>query len=66
MKISRISLALKAWREIGPRKLGLFALYRLGLRTGYFRWATKDQSRATIDNGQLSPGARPLLKIPDP
>jgi hypothetical protein len=66
VKISRISLALKAWREIGPRKLGLFALYRLGLRTGYFRWATKDQNRATIDNGQLSPGARPLLKIPDP
>jgi hypothetical protein len=59
VKISRFSLSLKALRELGPRKMGLFALYQLGLRTGYFRSRTafSDQSSAVI---------HPLWNIPDP
>jgi hypothetical protein len=37
VKVAKISLALKALRELGPRQLGLYALYQAGLWTGYFR-----------------------------
>jgi len=30
----------KAILELGPSQLGLYGLYRLGLRSGYFRWQT--------------------------
>jgi hypothetical protein len=30
----------KALRELGPRQISLYALYRLGIRTGYLRWMT--------------------------
>jgi hypothetical protein len=74
VNVSRISLALKALRELGPRKLGLFALYRLGLKTGYFRWKTEDPStllrtgrrRKTDESHPPSSFIRPLLDLPDP
>ncbi|MBN1148375.1 MAG: alginate lyase family protein [Anaerolineales bacterium] len=40
--MSRFSLALKALQELGPGKLALYAVYRLGMRMGYFRRATQD------------------------
>jgi hypothetical protein len=33
--------------ELGPKKLGLYVLYQLGLRTGFFRYRTRDASRWT-------------------
>jgi hypothetical protein len=34
---SRFTLALKALRELGPRSLGLYMLYQVGLHTGHYR-----------------------------
>lgn len=70
----KISLALKALHELGPQKLGLFALYRMGLKSGYFRWRTPSSRPATADSGsfdvaqdrQPSTVPRPLLDLPDP
>ena len=35
-QFSRIKLAFKALRQLGPRQLGLYALYQVGLRTGHY------------------------------
>jgi hypothetical protein len=59
---SRIILAFKALRELGPRKLGLFALYRAGLNTGYLRWITGQRSAVS---GQPSVVSQPLISLPD-
>ncbi len=59
VKISHISLAFKALRELGPRQLGLFALYRLGLKTGHFR-------RTTENSGPWVGGSGQLLNLPAP
>lgn len=34
---SRLWLAYKALQELGPRSVGLYALYQLGLRTGHYQ-----------------------------
>ena len=39
------SLILNALRELGTRQLGLYAIYQLGLRTGYYRWATRPRQQ---------------------
>ncbi|MCK4899577.1 MAG: alginate lyase family protein [Anaerolineales bacterium] len=39
--ISRIRLALKALRELGPKQVGLYAWYQLGLRSGYYKRTMK-------------------------
>ena len=31
----------KAFRELGPKQLGLYALYQAGLKSGYLRWRTR-------------------------
>jgi len=62
--MSRFSLALKAIRELGPVKLGLYATYQLGLRTGFFYLATRDERRWT----RVEPPAlviSPILDLPD-
>lgn len=41
------SVILKALREIGPRSLVYYLLYRLGLRSGYYRWRTPPKTLAT-------------------
>lgn len=40
-KISSIYLGYKALRELGPKQVGLYAWYRIGLRSGYLRWKTR-------------------------
>jgi hypothetical protein len=62
--MSRLKFALKAWNELGPRQLGLYALYRLGLWTGHYQRATKEASPWV----NLPPPAfdtRPILKLPE-
>ncbi len=66
MKNSRISLALKVLRELGPRKLVFFALYKLGLKTGYFKWKTGDEIQNAKFHRHLSSAIRPLLYLPNP
>jgi len=66
VKNSRISLALKALRELGPRKLGFFALYKVGLKTGYSKWKTGDEIQNTEFPRHLSSAFCPLLVLPDP
>jgi hypothetical protein len=61
--MSRISLALKGFRELGPAKLGLYAAYQVGLRTGFFRLATRDERRWTRVGSQALVFS-PLLKFP--
>ena len=62
----KISLALKALCELGPRQLGLFALFRVGLLSGYFRRVTPNQRSQTTDRRLPSAVCRPLLDLPDP
>jgi len=50
--VSRLNLAFKALRELGPRKLGLYAWYKLLLRSGYFRNVGSGQ--CSVDSGQLT------------
>ena len=63
--MSRISLALKALLELGPQKLGLFALYKLGLSTCYFHWGTGSSQRSAASD-QPSAFSFPLINLPNP
>jgi hypothetical protein len=65
--ISRINLAFKAIRELGPRQLGLYGLYKLGLRVGYFKRKTKisdPMSEGHLEYSDLR--MEPILSLPDP
>ena len=64
--VSRISLALKALRELGPRELGLYAWYQIGLKSGYFHWRTRKGRRKKTVTGLQSSVIRPILNLPDP
>ncbi|MFH1907443.1 MAG: heparinase II/III family protein [Chloroflexota bacterium] len=50
--------ALKALRQLGPRQVGLYALYKVGLATGHYRRIEKREKR--IENSAL----RPLFTFP--
>ena len=51
--MNRISLFFKALRELGPRSLTLYARYKLGLATGYYRLETRRPLQ--IDNLEFNP-----------
>lgn len=55
-----IAHAFKALRELGPRQVGLYLAYQLGLRIGYFRWRTRF---AKLDNFRLE--ANRCWSLPD-
>jgi len=60
---------LNAWRELGPRQLSCFAIYRLGLSSGYIRWATRSPHEETDAHSSEAPSrsAQParLFSPPD-
>lgn len=65
-----LSLASKAIRELGSRKLDLYAIYQLGLRTGHYRRATPNveygaADRILAENPQAYHLA-PALCLPSP
>ena len=60
----RMAIAFKALTELGPRRLGLYAQYRLGLQAGYFRWMTRDDQRSA-QMASSSFTFSPLLKLPE-
>jgi hypothetical protein len=43
--MTRFSLSFKALRELGPRSLSLYAIYKLGLATGHYRRLTQKPSQ---------------------
>ncbi|MEJ2708348.1 MAG: alginate lyase family protein [Anaerolineales bacterium] len=45
--MSRAKIFFKALRELGPKQLGLYALYQIGLRSGYLRWRTRSGTKST-------------------
>jgi hypothetical protein len=64
--ISRIGLVFKAVFELGLKQVGLFGLYKLGLKSGYFRWRTppiKPGRKGSVS--QFYP-LIPVLDLPDP
>ncbi len=61
-----LPLALKALRQLGPRQVGLYALYKVGLATGHYRRVTSRQ--LSVASGQLKavlpvPGRDELLTV---
>lgn len=66
MNGSQTFLAFKALRELSPRQLGLFALYRAGLKTGYFRWKTSARRQQVARRDHPSAFVFPLLGLPNP
>src|SRR5258706_15458314 len=51
----RISVGLKFLRQFGLRPLALFALYKLGLKSGYYKWIeSKTNSSLTTHNSIFS------------
>jgi len=65
---SRARIAFKALRELGLPSVCLYALYRLGLWSGYFRRKTVDGGRNTIDEiGEVQAAfvLRPIFDLPD-
>lgn len=61
--LNRLLLALKALSQIGVEPMALYALYRLGLRTGHYRRLdSRMQQDAQIAAGSL----HPLFVLPEP
>ncbi|MBC8332609.1 MAG: alginate lyase family protein [Anaerolineae bacterium] len=67
----RLSLILKALRELGPRQVGLYAAYQILLRSGYLRWKTEVEKQKAEDGRQVSnsidlptPDLCPILFLP--
>ena len=58
MAPTRLVVAFKAVSQLGPSRVGLYALYHLGLRSGYYRWRTGERHRAT---GRQPPTLAPKL-----
>jgi hypothetical protein len=51
--MNRISLFFKALRELGPKSLTLYARYKVGLATGYYRMETRKPLQ--VDNVSFHP-----------
>ena len=64
---SRLALAGKALRQLGPGQVAQFAWYQALLRSGYLRWATHGPDLKTGVRPGRSPSfvLRPLLALPD-
>ena len=61
----RLSLALKALRELGPRQVSLYITYQILLRSGYLRWKMRDRSRKIDIISLRFSGFRHLCALPD-
>jgi hypothetical protein len=66
VKRRRFSISLKALRELGSRKLVLFALYKAGLRIGYFKWGIGSEVESRKKPGYLPSPIHPILDLPEP
>jgi hypothetical protein len=65
--ISRFKIAIKSLVELGPRKTGLYSLYRVGLWVGYYKFRTPVSdifSHSKSFDLRFLP--RQILDLPDP
>jgi len=60
---ARLSLLFSALRELGPRQVGYFALYRFGLLSGHYRRSTRSPERYSASQQVLAPAR--LFAPPD-
>ena len=63
--ISKLQLAIKAIKELGPSQVSLYAAYRLGLRTGYLHWKTNRIRKHALQDPKMYP-LRTVFQLPDP
>ena len=68
--VSQMKVALKALHQLGPRVVGAYARYQIGLRTGYYRRKTPNRSvnRIDIPLQEIQSGLfleRGLFAVPD-
>jgi len=63
---ARIQLAFKALFELGPKQMWLFGLYKLGLKSRYFRLRTSPKRRVIWGAASKSHSLKPVLNLPDP
>lgn len=59
--VTKIQLAWLASKELGPRQVGLYALYQLGLATGHYRRSTPARMHSTLPEGVIF---QPVFTIP--
>ncbi len=68
--VSKLEIAIKALRELGLGQVSQYAWYKILLRTGYIRWATRNPALKTAGarRDQSRPrglsGVRPLFRLP--
>ncbi len=60
--LHRIILAFKAFRQLGPRSLALYAWYQVGLHTGILRWRSVVSSQQSAIRGVLELPCRESLE----
>jgi hypothetical protein len=67
---NKFIIAIKAIRELGSPQLANYALYQLGLKTGYLHWRTpvKSPGIGSRQRPWLPPNLqfKPFLELPDP
>lgn len=49
----RLMLNLKALRQIGLRSAGLYALYRISVSSGYYRWISRPGKEVPLEQSEL-------------
>jgi hypothetical protein len=58
------SLMIQVVRELGPTQMGMFALYRLGLRSGHFRRTVNGKLANRLEHGVKDFSFQPLWRLP--
>jgi hypothetical protein len=61
--MNRLMIALKATHQLGIEQVGLYAFYKLGLLTGYYKRVT-DGRRWMMGESPWSEACRPLFTLP--
>jgi len=59
--VRKIQLAWLALKELGPRQVGLYALYQFGLATGHYRRSTPQNMHSSLPEGV---NFQPIFTIP--
>lgn len=56
LSFDRLNNLYKSFFQLGPGPSGLYALYHLGLRSGYFRWQTPGVLENSLEGADLADG----------
>lgn len=62
--IRKVQVAFKATQELGIAQVGLYAVYQIGLQTGFLRWRTR-AALGRLKRIHPGPLAQHLIKLPD-